>query len=391
MKTDLQQIFTEVDERYVLEAALCIENRQHMGFSRMLRYAAGVILIILLGTCCIFHKQVSAALARFLGGTVSDTESYESANVMMGGYIASDGTDFYVYHDLIYRIDMKTNQMVVNCEDLLCDHEGTACTANLSLGGIRENTMPESFAMRRTGESLYAIGSRMYEIRKNEKVQISYGGNDYYGTPFVFDTYVAYFSEEDTLTIMDMNTGGTWRTYEEIPAKYGQGEFYYNHGLYYMTEENQFVRLDLNTGELTLLEKKGATRACVYGDYIYYVQVSTDIDTNYLIKMDPKTLEKTKLLEGVFYYNMAGDRLYYSSYPERDLWRVDLDGNHPKLLADSEDAGFSFGWIWTMEGSDRILLAGEDYYTYYAMNLDGEIAYDQPIVLPHDLDGWVME
>lgn len=391
MKNDLQQIFTEVDERYVLEAAFCIENRKRMGFSRMLRYAAGVALIILLGTCCIFHKQVSAALARFFGGTVSDTESYESANVMMGGYIASDGTDFYVYHDLLYRIDMKTNQMVVNCEDMLCDHEGTACTANLSLGGIRENTMPESLSMRRTGETLYAIGSCMYEIGKNEKVQISYGGNGSYGTPFVFDTYVAYFSEEDTLTIMDMNTGKTWRTYEEIPAKYGQGEFYYDHGLYYMTEENQFVRLDLNTGERTLLEKKGATRACVYGDYIYYVQVSADIDTNYLIKMNPKTLEKTKLLEGVFYYNMAGDGLYYSSYPERDLWRVDLDGNHPKLLANSEDAGFPFGWIWSMEGSDCILLAGEDYYTYYAMNLDGEIAYDQPIVLPHDPDGWVME
>lgn len=163
-----------------------------------------------------------------------------------------------------------------------------------------------------------------------------------------------------------------------------QGSFYYKGCLYYITDEWQLVRLDIKSGEMETLVKKGATRASVYDGFLYYIniKVSEETDTNWLVRMDPETLETEELVEGVFYYNMVGDTLYYLSYPESLLYRADRNGENRTEIA--EAGGHDWGYLWVFPQMETILI-NEDLYTYYRLDPEsGEIRYETPILRPRE-------
>lgn len=161
-----------------------------------------------------------------------------------------------------------------------------------------------------------------------------------------------------------------------------QGSFYYKGCLHYITDMDQLVRLDIKTGNMEVLEKKGATRASVYDGFIYYIKVSEDTDTNWLIRMDPKTLETEELVEGVFYYNMMGDTLYYLSYPENLLYCSDLNGENRKEMPAA--SGDDWGFIWAFPQMNKLLL-NKDTYTFYFLDPEsGEVDHDREIILPNE-------
>lgn len=150
--------------------------------------------------------------------------------------------------------------------------------------------------------------------------------------------------------------------------------------LYYITDVNQLAQLNIETGDVDIVEKKGATRASVYKDFIYYVKVSEKMDTNCLIKMNPETLEKQELAEGVFYYNMLGETLYYISYPEQKFYNMDLNGKNRREISVRKES--DLGWLWTFSKGQTILLE-EDLYTFYLFERDKEeIDYEKPLIRP---------
>lgn len=150
--------------------------------------------------------------------------------------------------------------------------------------------------------------------------------------------------------------------------------------MYYITAELQLVRLNLENGTQEILEKKGATRASVYNDNIYYVAVLENMETNHLVRLNPTSLEKEELIEGVFYYNLMGNKIYYSTYPGRQLFCADINGNNAKQMVTDENV--DMGSIWTFSQSDKLLLSGEDCYTYYTADENSGNNFEGTIVRP---------
>lgn len=329
-----------------------------------------LIFVILLSACGTDHIR-----SEYI--EIDEDQEREDVNGMQEGKCASDGKFVYLIGNaeaLIYRVDLEKCQLDVNCNDLLCDHQGENCTAKLP---ISEQSV---YTLRRNGDRVYALGNRIFEIGNCSKKEIGHGKYGHYGNQIIFGDYIAYFTEQDVVTVENFKNGKEIQRFEDIYG-YLQGNFYYKDCLYFVTPEWQLVRLDLKSGTQDVVEIKGATRACVYKDSIYYIKVSVDSDTNQLIKMNPVTLEKEALLEGVFYYNMLGNKLYYSTYPGRELYCADMDGRNQELISDSEQ--LDFGWLWTFPMSDRMIFEA-DPYTYYVMDEKGKINFDQPLIR----EGW---
>lgn len=298
----------------------------------------------------------------------------EEVNAMMDTMIASDGDTIYnMAGELVYRLDLEKKEFQVNCGDLLCDHESTSCGARLPF-------QEQFYQLRRNGNRVFVLGNKVYEVSKNAKKEIGHDGYGLYGSILLFGDYIAYFEKEDTVVVKHLEKNQEIQRFEDI-RPYVQGSFYYDGHLYYITDTTQLVRLNLKTGAREVLEKKGATRASVYDGFIYYIKVSNETDTNFLIKMNPDSLEMQEIIEGVFYYNMLGDKLYYSTYPDRQLYCSDLDGVNPVEL--SRKGEYTAGWIWTFPETGTVLLDTEDSSIYYLLDVDsGEIISETPVVLP---------
>lgn len=324
-----------------------------------------------------------------------DGQEREEVNAMIGTF-ASDGEDIYIIGSdiigdeigsIVYRVDMEKRELVVNCGDVLCNHESMECSARLPL------EVTAWYTLQRNGQHVYAIGSRILEIDKNSKKEIGSGSYGLYGNKILFGDYIAYFEEEDIIAVKHMESGKEVQRFEGIHG-YTQGSFYYRGCLYYVTDMNQLAKLDIKTGDIDIVEKKGATRASVYQDFIYYIKVSEETDTNCLIKMNPETLEKQELAESVFYYNMHGEDLYYISYPEKQFYCMSLNGENQKEIPVQE--GYEFWDLSTFAQTEYAILHVEDAYTYYLFNMDsGEIDYEEPIIDPgkpeeEEIPAWML-
>lgn len=331
-----------------------------------------IVMILGLGLLLIAcQKQESGHVAE--SGREVVAQEREEVNAVQGEHMASDGTMIYVIEtNLIYRIDVENKEAQVNCGDLLCDHEGTDCSARLPASDYIYG------ALRRNGDHVYVLGDRIFEIGKNSKKEIGRGGYGSRGCEIIFDRYLAFFEKEDVIVVENLETGEEVQRFEGITGNI-QGNFYYAGYLYYITAEWQLIRLNLETGEKEILEKKGATRASVYDGMIYYVRISEFTDTNHLVRMDPLTLEKEEVLEGVFYYNMLNDKLYYSTYPERQLWCSDLNGENPEVLEAGEE--YSFGWIWSFPYTNKMLVNGNrENCRYYIMD-ENETISEKDVIM----------
>ena len=302
-------------------------------------------------------------------------QEWEEVNAIMGTFASDEKNIYMLWGALIYRIDLETREMAVNCGDFLCDHESSTCSARLS---DSERTYS---SICRNGEYVYVVGNKIYEIDENSKKETGHGGYGQNGVRILFGDYIAYFEKEDTIVVKEIESDKEIQRFEDIRG-FTQGNFYYKEHLYYVTDELQLVRLDLNTGEKEVLEKKGATRASVYDGFIYYIKVSEETDTNYLIKMNPDTLEKQELIEGVFYYNMLGDTLYYSTWPERSLYCSDLSGENQKALSTEDGYIWSFPWAFPQE--EILILDGDNEgVIFYLLDAaSGEINFEEPIIRP---------
>lgn len=304
-----------------------------------------------------------------------DSQEREEVNAMMDAWMASDGKYIYIAGGgLVYRVDPETKQTTVNCNDLLCDHKSLDCSAKLSYS---DTLCP----VLRNGNHVYVISDKIYKISKNAKKEIGHGGYGSYWNKIIFGNYIAYFETEDTVVVKHIENDREVQRFEGIRGLL-QGSFYYKGCLYYITDMDQLVRLDIKTGNMEVLEKKGATRASVYNGFIYYIKVSEETDTNFLTRMNPQTLETEELVEGVFYYNMMGDTLYYLSYPENLLYCSDLNGENRKEMPDAN--GSDWGFIWAFPQMNKLLL-NKDTYTFYFLDSEsGEVDYDGEIILPNE-------
>lgn len=304
-----------------------------------------------------------------------DRQEREEVNAMQGTF-SSDGNCIYMsWMDFIYRVNLETREMQMNCGDFLCGHEDSNCSARLA------GDMAADSVLCRNGKHVYLAGDKIYEIDKNKKREIGHGGYGGNGVRILFGDYIAYFDKESVVVVKEIESDEEVQRFEDIRG-FMQGNFYHKGFLYYVTDENQLVRLDLNTGNKEILEKKGATRASVYNGAIYYIKVSIETDTNWIIKMNPDTLEKQELVEGAFYYNMLGDSLYYSTWPEQSLYCSDLNGENRRELSSGNDYTWSF--IWAFPQAGVLLLNGDDTGTvFYLLDAaNGEIDYDEPLIRP---------
>lgn len=290
----------------------------------------------------------------------------------------SDGQDCYCTvpgnrGTVIYRMEENGNNLIPNCDDLLCKHDNPSCSAYV--GGTEGMD-----SLHRDGDQVYYLGNNIYQIEKNKKTSVATLPQRY-GPDVLFYPYVAYFAEQDAVVIKNLETEKEVKQFENITG-YTQGNFFYKDSLYYVTAELQFVRLDLNTGEREVLEKKGATRASVFDDQIYYVKVGEG-EENCLIRMNPDTGEKEEVLQNVFYYNMMDEWMYYSSYPERKLYRCQLDGSNTMEIPITE--GLQAGVIWTLPELGKILVDFDDYYTVYSLDAEkGSIDFENPVCKPQE-------
>lgn len=311
--------------------------------------------------------------AEFIVTEELESQEREEVNAMMGTFASDGDTIYMVGGDIIYRVDMEKNQLVVNCGDLLCSHESITCSAKLPY-------MDNFYEIKRNGDHVYVLSNRIYEIKKNSKKEIGHGNYGNYENKVLFGDYIAYFEKEDVVVVKHIKSDREAARFEDI-ACLGQGSFYYKEYLYYVTDTQQLVRLNLNTGKRKVLENKGATRASVYDGFIYYIKVSEEKDINCLIKMNPETLEKQELAEGVFYYNMFEKNLYYTSYPEWGLYCSDLNGDNQKEI--SSGKVYDMSWLWVFPSTKTVLFVGEDFYTFYLFDVDSKkINYDTPLIRP---------
>lgn len=296
----------------------------------------------------------------------------ETVNSINDGTIASDGTHIFMLGNaegLIYKVDLDRKKLEVNCDDFMCNHEGDKCSAKLPISPV------SIYSLRRNGNKVYVLGNRIFEIGNYSKKEIGHGKYGHFGNQVIFGNYIAYFKEQNVVVVENLENGREVQRFEGITG-YLQGDFYYKDCLYYITPEWQLVRLDLMTGGKEILEEKGATRASVYDDFIYYIKISADSETNFLMRLNPDTLDKEALIEGVFYYNMSGDKLYYSSYPERQLCCSDMDGNNQRVINKKN----GFGWLWAFDCSDKMIIDAMKNGTYYAMDATAIIDYKKPMI-----------
>ena len=296
----------------------------------------------------------------------------EEVNAMMGTFASADDSIYMISSDIIYRLDMEKKELVVNCGNFLCGHDSITCSARIP-------HKSSFYEVKRNGDHVYVLGDKIYEISKDSKKEVGQGGYGNYGNKILFGDYIAYFEKEDAVVVKHIESDKEIQRFEGIRG-YVQGSFYHMGCLYYVTDTNQLARLEIETGNMDILEKKGATRASVYEGSIYYIKVSEETDTNWLIKMNPETLEKQELAEGVFYYNILGETLYYISYPEQEFYSVDLNGENQEKIPVREES--DFGWLWAFPKMQTILLM-EDPYTFYFFDSNiGEIDYDKPLICP---------
>lgn len=300
----------------------------------------------------------------------------EEVNAMQGETIASDGSVIYMLGNaegIVYQVDLKNKELRPNCAELLCNHEGLDCSAKLPISEFAV------YALRRNGDKVYVLGNRIFEIGENSKKEVGHGGYGNYGNQIIFDNYIAYFEKEDEVIVEDLETGKEIQRYENVTG-YTQGNFYHDGYLYYITAELQLVRLNLENGTREILEEKGTTRASVYNDNIYYVAISENMETNHLVRLNPTSLEKEELIEGVFYYNLMGNKIYYSTYPGRQLFCSDINGNNAKQMVTDEN--IDMGFIWAFSQSDKLLLGGADCYTYYTADEKSNANFEGVILRP---------
>lgn len=328
-----------------------------------------VLFILLYG---IFLISCGSERAEFKETKELDSQEREEVNAMQEAWMASDGKDMYIAGgDIIRRVDMENKEIVVNCGELLCDHTSLSCSAKIPGGD-------KLYPIFRNGDHVYVVSDKIYEVSKNSKREIGHGGYGNYGCKILFGDYIAYFETEDTVVVKHVKSDKEVQRFEDIRGHI-QGSFYYKGGLYYVTDVNQLVRLDIKTGEKEILEKKGITRASVYDGFIYYIKVSEETDTNWLVKRNPETGETQEVIENAFYYNMIGDTLYYVSYKGREVWRADLNGENREKLSLEED-GYNWDFMWAFSEAEKIFFCGENMNTFYLLDAkSGELNYDEPL------------
>ena len=327
-----------------------------------------ILIITLITMLCVSCQKTDEV---YKNESEIDNVKRDELNAMQAHAVASDGN--YIYMELgglVYRIDAKNNIVEINCDNLLCDHEGELCSARLP-------DYPGAYNLVRDDDSVYVLGNEIYKIGKNSKKEVGKGYYGDYGCKTLFNDYIGFFKEPELYVVEAIKSGKEIQRFEDITG-FIQGNFYYNNNIYIITSEQRLVRLNLETGEIELLEKKGATRASLYNGFVYYVKVSELTDSNQLIKLNPNTLEKEVITEGVFYYNMQGDTLYYSTYPERKLFVSELNGSNPEeiLLPDF----FEAGGIYAFSELDTVLVTGQDIEEYYVIDKNNKIDYDNKIV-----------
>ncbi len=329
-------------------------------------------LLILFLSVAIVSISCQKAEEEYQPTNKTEEQKRDEVNAMQVSPVATDGNMVYVQlNSLVYRIDMKNKIAEINCGDMLCDHQGTSCSARLPEEEIE-------YRLARNGESVYALGNQIFQIGQNSKKEIGQGHYGHYGNATIFDDYIAYFKEPDVIVVENIENGKEVQKFENITG-FVQGNFYYDNCLYMITAEQQLVRLNIETGEKEILEKKGATRASLYDGFVYYVKVSENMESNHLVKMNPGTLKKENITEGVFYYNMLGDKLYYSTYPERKLYISELDGKNPVDISSPNE--FDMGSIYTFSELGAVMITGRDVYDYRVLDENNKVDYENEIIL----------
>lgn len=332
-----------------------------------------IVMIVLNG--CSSQKTENLSEISFDG---LDSIEREEINYMLPTRFASDGKDIFFIDSptgMVYRFDLSTKEATINCNNPVCSHDSDSCTAyaERDISGIR-----------RENDEVYLLGNQINKISRNQKEEI---GKGHYGTSnskIMFGGYIAY-PEEESIIVENIESGNIVQRFEDV-VPYTQGNFYYKGALWYITEDLELVRLDIKAGEKRVVEEIGVTRASVYEDFIYYIQVDQQTGDNQLIRYSEGEDSKTVVEDNVFYYNIKGDTLYYTTWPDRDFYYRPLYESSGENEAVQLFKGLDL-LIWSFPEYDDLLVnLSEDYYTYYILDTEtNTIDYDHPLKVEQEL------
>ena len=281
--------------------------------------AAGLLLLAILFLSYGCGYGAKGGKIDFTGQGIGNT----SGNLMQNYPFAETEHDAYVYINThLFRINKASGQAVLNCADPGCSHTDLNCAA------ITEQWI----ALQAFESSVYAHDAASYDafftiemgVREVAAMLNREANVEYYSSLAYGDRLYTFTSREE-LEVRDLNTGELVAAYPNC-YPFMHGYFIENDVIYFINPNLELIAINTDGGNRRVIEADRASYLMSHQERLYFIQRGEKIT---LYSMDLGGGDRIKISENIMDYNIIGDTIFYTSFEDRELYMMNIDGSNP--------------------------------------------------------------
>lgn len=313
------------------------------------RICALICALPLLFSGCLPNQSFPLPQTQGYGNNIGNWQKLSTS-----GFCQTDDRLYFYTNFLIYTIDKKTLTLEPNCIDPACIHDqkNPNCTANVGaysyLHSFENKVYVIPFGKTDSLMQIDLYENRSIPLKTNVSAQFHMCGDKFYSTDM---NQVSAYSLKSKKLLREYPIDG-----EPVSSFIDQKFFYF------VTSGMQAARLNLDTGDTSVLDEK-VDRLLLYNEQLYY----TRQDQNALWRCNLDGTEKKFLLDNVSQFNIIDSTIYFNHSAEQDGIFMQPFGGSVVQVSDNP----VYTTVYVFDNYNKIVLSDAALNQFSIVNKDG--------------------